>query len=871
MLAHRTRQTRFASVIWYALLLATACPGLSPTSEATDFVVAPQLDAKTWADYLQARDRHISGRVLDPAGNAVAGATVWLASLNARPIAAVQSDDQGRFELATTESVVLYARSRDGRLEGGTRLPIWINATTAPPVREIELRLVERNRRSIKLQIRDDRGAPLRQTQLILHQQCWLDEVAVSNDRGDVVLPVRRDSEYWELLALKPGYGLAAIGFGISQLLNSSPRFASEPVEEIDKQFGIWQAKRSDPLVLTLVRSPAVRLRVVDQRGRAVPELLVSAALQLPRNSADGFYRSACGFALPELSQTTDENGGAVFESFPPQGTAEFCVGVRPIYGPKVARFCIVEPLVWNASEPNNDLTLRVARLVSIRGRVRDAAGNPIAQAVIRAKADTTEASTSSVDDGAFDVAVEPNHVYRVTASTNSRASLPRIDVRVDFDSPVDNLDLVVQPKAEVTFVGAEKIDDGQGVGRLECLIADFANLPLRPFNPDDNDRDWDLARPRGPNWSLITLPDGKLRGSFGPGTYSFFGRPWQEPISFRIADSQRRTFVVQDPPNWPGEAMLKGSVLDLEGKAPTRGTEVFVYPLGQEQTSTVWIRAGVDGNFAVRRPKVDSLIKARLGRGDAVQLISAATEQIELRARGFTHVRGHLVGLPPSPKPGRWELRLAFPCIDVSNGQPVLVHRSVCLDGEPFTIEYVGLGLELELQISDKRGVWHTVSKVKPENPGTLELGDILVDAQRIEAAMNDRLAQAFAIGGDYRGIISNTLRAAQKDNQKVLLVVGDPAGSLCQHFAHLLRIDRDLTSGLRLVGLSVRSPFHVDAHAFVPMLDVSFAEAQRLVLAVVSAEGQLLNRWQPDELMTGGQLDLAKVDAVLQSYRTE
>jgi hypothetical protein len=850
--------------------MAIACDAAATARAADDFAVAPPLDAKSWADYLSPRDRRIAGRVLDPAGDPLPGATVWLASIiNSRPVVEVQSDDQGRFELATTESVLLFVRSRDGRLEGGTRLPIWVNATVTRPVPEIELKLVERNRRNVKLQIRDDRGAPLRQTQLILHQQGWLDELAITNDQGDVVLPVRRDSEYWELLALKPGYGLASIGFGISQLgLSSSPFGKPQTVEEIDKQFHAWQANRPDPLVLTLVRSSAVRLRVVDQRGRAVPGLRVSASLQLPRKLADGVYRSAAGFALPELSQTTDEKGGAVFESFPPQGSAQFYVGVRPIYGPQVARFCLVEPLEWNAAQPADQLTLRVARLVSLRGHVRDSAGQPIAGATIRAAADTTETSTSSGEDGAYDVAVEPDHVYRLSASTPSGESLPREGIRVDFDSPVDNLELVVQPRAEVTFVGAEKVDDGQGVGRLECLVEQYQTLPLRAFDPHDNDRRWNVDHPHSTGYGLKTLPDGKLAGSFGPGTYAFFGRPWQEPISFRITDSQSRELVAVDPANWPGESTLKGVVLDLEGQPPARGAEVFIYPLGHTQTTQLWIRTDAEGKFQIRRPKVASLVKARLGRGDAVQWISAATERTELRARGFAHVRGRLVGLPPKPKPARWELRLAYPCIDVDSGQPLLVRRSPCLDGQPFTIEFVTLGFELELQISDDRQVWYTVGKFQPENPGTMELGDLVVDAKRIETAMNNRLAQAFAVGGGNNGnAISSALAIARQRDQNVLFVIGNPVGKLCQHFAHLLRIDRQLAADFQVVGLSVRPPFHPRAHEFVPLFDVNFAAAQRLVLAVASPDGQLLNRWNAEELLTGEDLDLAKIQAVLQS----
>ncbi|MBX9789556.1 MAG: carboxypeptidase-like regulatory domain-containing protein, partial [Pirellulales bacterium] len=565
----------FSVSIGISLCLAQAVVRAPPIDDATSsFSMAPVIKEDLWQDYVAPRTRRVTGRVVDVAGKPSVGAKVWLAAgFAARPLVEVQTDEKGRFELDAGESVVVYAASSDGRLEASTQWPIFLEAagasTTQPP---IELRLAVRHRRLVKLHVRDERGAPVAGAKLILHQQGWLDELGTTDDRGHAMVPVRRDSEYWEVLAYKPAYGLAAVGFGIRQLMNSAPRFKSEPLEVIEKQLDEWLGRQPDPLPLPLFAARTVPVRVVDQQDRAVPGLLVAPLVSLSRKFEDGFFRSASSTPLPELSRVTDQEGRIVVDFVPGNASVEFAVGAGYFTRAALPRFFVLEPLRWEAAKNPEARTLRVARMVPIRGQVLDSEGKPVPQARVEATARTTSGWAIARDDGSYQVLVQPNHIFKLSAASNSVASLPREGVRVEFETPVEGIDLVVNPLAEITIVGAERVNDpGQSVGRLECLMVHCQTVPLRTFDAERNDHDWSIAQISTMTFFTRDVTERRLRYSLGPGTYAFFGRPWQEPQWFRITDSQARAITMHDPPNWPGESTLTGVVLDLN-QAKARG-----------------------------------------------------------------------------------------------------------------------------------------------------------------------------------------------------------------------------------------------------------------------------------------------------------
>ncbi|MBX7072915.1 MAG: hypothetical protein K1X71_07170 [Pirellulales bacterium] len=267
---------------------------------------------------------------------------------------------------------------------------------------------------------------------------------------------------------------------------------------------------------------------------------------------------------------------------------------------------------------------------------------------------------------------------------------------------------------------------------------------------------------------------------------------------------------------------------------------------------------------------------------GDAVARIDADTKELTLRHRGYARIRGKIVGLPPLKRSVRWEARLTLPVDDTGEFPSPVVEQSPLQDREEFVFRFSCIGVNLDLQISDTGRVWHTVATLKADAEGELDVGEIAVDADKLEAALTDPMALAFAgadiddeqfvlndRGHDSRAWLAHAVEAANRANKKLLIVATDPNGPLCRDLAQWLREDRAVTDGCRLLALRVSQPFGIDAHSFVPWLDVSFADAEQMVMAIVSPQGILLERWRPGEFSHDGRIDRAKVQALLTKHR--
>jgi protocatechuate 3,4-dioxygenase beta subunit len=862
--------------IGLSLLLYPAWVG-AKHAPPKEFAVAPLVNEHDWRNYLDDRTGRLVGRVVGPDGAPAAGARVWLAANIAdHPLVEVRADQEGRFELDVGDSAKLYAQSADGQLESSSRYPFSIGHNRSQDVGKpiIELKLAERQRRWVEVQVVDGNGEPVAGTQLVLHQHGWLNETGVTDHQGRARATIRRDSECWEVLAFKSGWGVDSIEFGVKETMRAEFPIIRVPQPKIEAQFDEWLSKQHQPLTLRLLETAPVTVQAVDQRNRPVRDLLISALVHIPKPFSNFFIHSAGSRPLPELSRLTDDEGRATFDMLPVEGSAKFDVAWGGRDDTR-ARFYTLAPLEWSAKSGRQVLTLRVARTAPIRGKVTEADGRPVAEATLTATSYGASGTAVSRPNGSYELFVRPDHTYTMTASTRLGESLPREGVRVAFETPVDGIDLALQPRAEVTVSGSEPVTDpGQSVGRRECTVVQCDSLPLRAFDGKGGDAAWNLARMHTTSFGMSILPDGRLRANLGPGAYIFFGRPWQTPHSFRITDRQPLAITMRDPPNWPGESLLTGVVFDQLGK-PVAGADVYFYSMARPSTGTIWHRADAEGRFSFWRPRVDGIVKARLGRGDAVARIDADTKELELRHRGFARIRGKFVGLPPLKRSVRWEARLTLPVDDTEEYPAPVVERSPLQEGEEFVFRCSCVGLNLNLQISDTGRVWHTVATLKAETEGELDAGEITVDADQLEAALTDPMALAFA-GADIddepfaRGSgLSGAIDAANRTNRKLLIVAADPNGPLCRDLAQWLREGRAVTDGFRLLALRVSQPFGIDAHSFVPWLDVSFADAEQMVLAIVSPQGILLQRWRPGEFSHNGRIDRAKVQGLLTKHR--
>ena len=815
-------------------------------------------------------DAPICGIVRSPDHKPVPKANVWVVAFDRMPVQQIVADQEGRFETNGVYGRWLVATSPDGQLESksdsvgiaGLQLPLpTILVTTHPNPPPFEVIVHPRDRWSLPVQVVDPKGNPVNDVKLILRQD-WLDEIGQTNDQGKAIVPIRRDTESWNLFAYKPGYGFGHLKFDSGDD-SSTPRSKRYSADAIQKAMNEWIQKNPQPVKIQLTDTRPVHVHVVDQNNQPVPGVVVSSPYYM---------------APPDFDRVTDRNGIAIFDFLQIQNTSQigrvdFNISFnRYPEADQHSRFYPLEPFKWDPDSKNDNLTFRVAKMVPIRGRMLDDKGNPIARAHIRAFNSHFEGHGISKDDGSYEIYLRPGDGYTVIASTDKGASAPTKHFRLDYETPIDGLDLTINPRAEVTFIGAEEINSlGTKRSRRECNILSYDSLPSSPFDPLAKNAAWNLAHIHPQSMGSPGGNGNRLIFTLGPGAYMYFGRPWQDPVIFRVTDSSPRSITVQDPPDFPGESLLTGAVLD-ENDKPRPHVEMHLFPLNSPATGDIYAQTNDAGRFSIKRPKIPAVLRARADRGESIQLIDADTTTIELRPNTLATVRGQFGILPPLKIGTRWQIRLAIPVFDASSELWPISFGDIIQENREFSIQRVPTGIEFDLQISDDRKTWLTISKFKADTAGDHELGVIELNPDVIDAALDNPLARAFRMGRNHTAMdrLSGLFYDATRSNLPVVIVAGDPTGPLCRELSDMLKEDRSFLDKCHLIGLRVSAPFHQDAQSFLPWLDVDVQDAKRLVIAVAAPDGTLLNRWKPDDFAEGDHLDRAKLKALLTNHLT-
>jgi RNA polymerase sigma factor (sigma-70 family) len=345
----------------------------------------------------------VNGRVLDPAGQPLAGALVEI--VGRRRKALVASDK-------TLGQVVLLGRGttdRDGRIR--------LDTTRSSSLRFHELYALVRNPAFGWAKLNPDAEQPgaeifLRPEQIIRGR--LVDENGQPAPRVEVraasfgqAANVGRLAEIWAADALELGtwprpvrtdgqgrFEFRGLGRGLYVTLSvRDPRFAPQG-------HGIASDDRDGPIEVTLVLQPArtVEGRVVAaDTGQPIPDTVVEVAGIKTRTGADGRFRASV--SPPDRFNPRDSFGVTVFGR---EGSDHL-----------VSR----AEFVWTKGAVKKEIEIKVPRGVVIRGKVMEAGtGRPLSGASVqylaingdRANKGDWDAGTASRDDGFFRIVVPP-------------------------------------------------------------------------------------------------------------------------------------------------------------------------------------------------------------------------------------------------------------------------------------------------------------------------------------------------------------------------------------------------------------------------------------------------------------------------------
>ncbi|MFG0331735.1 MAG: carboxypeptidase-like regulatory domain-containing protein, partial [Maioricimonas sp. JB049] len=471
----------------------------------------------------------VTGRVLSPEGTPVPDATVRLHVHRKVGIVEATTDADGRFTIARPGSEmrgrVLQASVNGGRLQSVYRLPFeeqeWSGEgieLTLQPARRIEIEVV------------DGDGAPVggARAGVICRPDPMGTGVTGEDGRWGTWLAAGQAVE--SVYAFASGKGLDYRSFELTIDQRQDPN--AKPPELPD-----------DPIRLTLDGVHPVTVQVADDDGQPLEGVrLYPWTLRRGMDSA----RINLSFIADEVTQSTDVDGRVTFDWLPAWHQ-------RPVtFWPHVDGY-VRRRGTYDPNEGGGELTIRLQRLVPIRGRVVHLSGEPAAGAAVSAVGkgyftDGFRGTTTTDEDGRYEIGVAPDMIYLVTAhsvtahSEKERlAAAPQTGFAVRPGEPRDGIDFTLQPATRVhgrvTLGNDHQPMKGQFI-RLYQTGDDLHNTPgLTLPNPEGNN----LWVQPSHSYHTTTDADGFYEFWVGPGEYSLRG-----PVQVSSGDGTQK-FEVTD------------------------------------------------------------------------------------------------------------------------------------------------------------------------------------------------------------------------------------------------------------------------------------------------------------------------------------
>lgn len=340
---------------------------------------------------------------------------------------------------------------------------------------------------------------------------------------------------------------------------------------------GVTAGTAEDPLVFVLPAANSVRLRVLGDDGEPAPFVDV-----LMLSDEEPFWTGGlASWLAKELGHPV--SGGNAKSVPQPDGTVRYrdCVNhvviadgradVWSLVPGRQLDFVVVDGLrrelararcVAPRDGERIDLTLRVpGRPLTLRGRVVDAAGAPIAAASVQC-ADATEADVfglhaTSDTDGAFAVpGLWSRDPLRVTIEAPGFVVLQRELPAVDEERPVDQFVLE------------------RGLAVTVRVVDEFGEPVMLTPRLDEASRLHDAYEELGPGarrWRRLPPAPQTFRATLGAVDFAITHDPRQPEAVLRVPKPGRLTIVAANGwPTLPARTSLVARIDRLDAKAPT-------------------------------------------------------------------------------------------------------------------------------------------------------------------------------------------------------------------------------------------------------------------------------------------------------------
>ncbi|HEY8747163.1 MAG TPA: carboxypeptidase-like regulatory domain-containing protein [Tepidisphaeraceae bacterium] len=476
---------------------------------------------------------HVAGRVLTAEGTPAANSLIEIPRPGGEPYTTRTGADgkfllEGKAEHAILDSVL--ASSADRMLQSF----VYFRRDFADKnTRVDDLELTLKPVRILSASVQDQNGQPVQGAWVAACSNYRTVGQATTDAKGQATLRLPADAVLMHTLAKKDGVGFDYhIFWGKDE--NHTDPYRLEP-------------DFKGPLNFVLNGVKKVTVVTVDDDERPIAGVRVDPWLyQKPRK---GTLINLSG--VIELGQLSDAQGKTTFEV--PSDLER-----QTNFWTRMDGYCAPDRAIYDPAKLTPEIRTQLLRMIPLKGRVEDAEGHPVPDAIVRIsgegyRMDGFRADTTSDSAGSFNIDVNPDLYYMIGAEKDVRVSPPHT-VLIERIPPTSPIYLTLRPTMSVRA----RVVSGPGNTPVPDASVTFYQRDEESYYklPPDKQFPGGTVGRKGiaPILAHSLKTDAQGIAEFRaliPGSYSFYtyANSAQQSAHFKLHDSKSYTITIFDRP----------------------------------------------------------------------------------------------------------------------------------------------------------------------------------------------------------------------------------------------------------------------------------------------------------------------------------
>jgi hypothetical protein len=589
-------------------------------------------------------------------------------------------------------------------------------------------------------------------------------------------------------------------------------------------------------------------VRVVDDQQQPLPGIRLYPWLMRKESEPDSLNLS---YFTDTFSQWSDESGETTFDWIP--SWQRSMIQVWPS-----AEGFVHKRGVYDVRSGDGRIEMQLDRLVPIRGQVADAMGEPVRDITVAARGagytfDDGQASTTTDQEGKYELLVPPDQIYLVIVRDPNWASAAQDGFAVHRNQPVENKDFKLRP---ATRVFGTLIDERsqQPIPNQRVRVYQYGQ-DLHSMNGVELPNPENSNRWVQPLQVFSTTTDQQGRFEFALGDGNFDIRPPQQEKADKFEIAGQAELEMQLTTEVHQQVELHGTVVDKREQSPLEGVRVTGVPRGFRGDD--WqATTGTDGKFRVKRYQEPAYVHAISAdkRLAAVAELDGLQQEVVLQLQPVGSAQGRLLKTDSSePLDGqRIDYGIRVPDENERTWSDRFGGRVFTDPDGTFRLDALVAGWEYTLNLETSNdGLIPTLTKITVEPEQSLDLGDLNAPKPRKRYSpptLEERIGKAFAVDGTPLERHDRALKLIQLVNQHLLIVFGDPEDSRVRRLMDIRYNDRDfrpVRDEFRFMAIATDKSRRDAAEALTDWLDESLDDDRgKFMLVILDQDGPSLDR---------------------------